>query len=97
MHETKCSKTFEGTSNAMEQECAKKIWGRSVAKYKLWYTTMLSDGDSKAYDAISEANVYGADKKVEKEECLNHVSKRMGTAHRKLVEECKAQKQSISG
>ena len=40
-HAVKCSKNYEGTSNSMEQECASRIWNRSVAKYKLRYTTML--------------------------------------------------------
>ena len=40
---------------------------------------MVSDGDSKAYAIIKDLEY-----KVEKEECLNHVSKRLGTALRKL-------------
>ena len=40
---------------------------------------MISDGDSKSYNAIKSLNY-----EVTKEECLNHVSKRMGTALRKV-------------
>ena len=95
-HAENCQKNFGGTSNGMEVECAKRIWGRSVEKFKLCYTTMLSDGDSKAYDAITQANVYG-EKKITKEDCINHMSKRMGTGLSKLVDTGRAQGKSISG
>ena len=58
---------------------------------------MLCDGDSKAYDKISEMEIYGREKQVAKEECINHVSKRMGTALRKLIETSKARGESVSG
>ena len=96
-HLKNCPKNFEGTANAMEVQCAKVLWGRSEANFKLRYSTMLTDGDSKSFDAICEENIYGVDKQVVKEECINHISKRMGTALRKLVETCRAQGKSISG
>ena len=96
-HAPDCSKNFDGTSNAMEAECAKRLWGRSIEKHSLRYMTMVSDGDSKSYDQVCQAGVYGKDKLVEKEDCINHVSKRMGTALRKLVDVTKAQGKSISG
>ncbi len=34
------------------------MWSRSVEKKKLRYTTILSDGDSKAYDAVKQLNAY---------------------------------------
>lgn len=37
---------------------------------------MLSDGDSKAYDAVTKLRPYG-DKVIKKEECINHVAKRL--------------------
>jgi len=55
---------------------------------------MLCGGDSKAYDKIVEVGVYGREKQVAKEECINHVSKRMGTALCKLS---KARGASIFG
>ena len=95
-HKSNCPKNFGGTSNAMEVECAIKLWQRSK-NLKLRYQTMLCDGDSKAYDAVVEASVYGKDFVVEKEDCINHVSKRMGTALRNLVTTSRAQKESITG
>ena len=59
------------------------MWERSVEKHGLRYTTMLSDGDSKSFALLSELNIYGADIQIMKEECVNHVSKRMGTSLKK--------------
>ena len=65
------------------QEAAKAIWQRSEEKYKLRYTEMLSDGDSASYASLCEESPYP----VQKLECLNHASKRMGTALRKLAKD----------
>ena len=92
-----CPKNFDGSAGAMEVECAKILWSRSVEKCKLRYTTILCDGDSKAFDAVTNLNVYGPGNVIQKEDCINHVSKRMGTALRNLVASSKAQKNSISG
>ena len=96
-HKQNCPKNFDGTAGAMEVEGAKRLWRRSVIKTKLRYTTILSDGDSKAFDAVAGLQVYGPGITIEKEDCINHVSKRMGTALRNLVAESKAKKDSISG
>eukprot|EP00795_Rhopilema_esculentum_P007344 gene7344-13076_t len=58
---------------------------------------MLCDGDSKAFSAVKELAPYGPDVEIGKEDCINHVSKRMGSALRNLVAESKAQKQPVSG
>ena len=44
---------------------------------------MISDGDASTYAALCENVEYP----IEKEECINHVSKRMGTRLRKLKKE----------
>ncbi|XP_076458821.1 uncharacterized protein LOC143292431 [Babylonia areolata] len=67
----------------MEVTGAKEIWTRSVEKHKFRYTTMLSDGDCKTYNELVALNPY--DTEISKEECINHVSKRLGTALRNLV------------
>ncbi len=51
-HAPNCSKNFNGTSGAMEVAAAERLWKRSIEKHKVRYTTMLSDGDSKAFDAL---------------------------------------------
>ena len=96
-HLQACLRNFDGSAKAMEAECARRIWKRSIDKHKLRYTTMLCDGDSSAYDAIIADKPYGPMVTIEKEDCVNHVSKRMGTALRKLVDVSKAKKESISG
>ena len=80
----------------MEVEAVKRIWQRSVKRHKFRYTTILSDGDSKSFLALAESNMYG-DIAIHKEECVNHASKRMGTALRNLIDDCKSRKESISG
>ena len=81
----------------MEAECAERLWSRSVARNKLRYTTMLSDGDSKSYDAVVALKPYGDEVRTDNEDRINHVSKRMDTALHNLVATAKAQRQSISG
>ncbi|CAL8239935.1 unnamed protein product [Gadus morhua 'NCC'] len=46
---TDCAKNFSGSSKAMEQEAARRMWARSVSRHQLRYTEMLSDGDSSAF------------------------------------------------
>lgn len=39
------------------------------------YVTVLSDGDSKAFNHVASLSLY--DKDIQKEDCVNHVAKRM--------------------
>ena len=57
----------------------KILWGRSVEKCKLRYVQVVSDGDSKGISAINTLDPYDG-RAIEKLECCNHVSKRLGTA-----------------
>ena len=52
-----CEGSYKGPSPSMEMECAKRMWGRSEQDF-IRYTWMISDGDSKAYNAIWR--IYGA-------------------------------------
>lgn len=87
-HQRLCHKNFDGQATTMETVAATRLWQRSIS-YKLRYTTFLSDGDSSAYNAVCGLNDGQGpyDIKVEKEECVNHVCKRMGTRLRKLKQE----------
>ena len=76
-----CAQHYEGSSGSMEFECALRIWRRSTEEYSLSYTTMLSDGDIKAYGAVCEAN---------------HVAEQVGTALKKLASVSKRQKATIA-
>ncbi|GFW35468.1 uncharacterized protein TNCV_3070961 [Trichonephila clavipes] len=83
-HQDVCSATHVGSSGAMEVNTAVKLWERSES-IGFRYTTLLSDGDSKSFLELKERNVYGSEKQIKKEECINHVSKRLGTSLRQTV------------
>ena len=59
-------------------KAAETMWLRSIDKHKLRYSTMLSDGDSKAHKKV-DGNPYA----VSKEECVNHVHKRLTSCSNK--------------
>ena len=63
---------YVGSSNAMEMEAACRLWSPSEV-LGLRYTGFLSDGDSKAFKAVSDLNLF--DKLFVNEECVNHVHK----------------------
>ena len=82
-HKDVCSVNYTGSSPAMEAAGALRIWQRSVEKLKLRYATMISDGDSKTIKHLNDNKPYG-DVVVEKNECVGHVQKRLGTQLRTL-------------
>ncbi|GFW74026.1 uncharacterized protein TNCV_545501 [Trichonephila clavipes] len=84
-----CEHAKSGLSCAMEQEAALKLWQRSEDS-GFRYTTLLSDGDAKTYQYLNTKEVYGPAIKIKKEECINHVSKKLGTSLRKTVKEWRA-------
>ncbi|KAF8784232.1 hypothetical protein HNY73_011541 [Argiope bruennichi] len=61
------------------------------------YVSVVSDGDAKTYQHVSELNVYGEDVEITKEECVNHVAKRLGTGLRKKVKECQSKGITLGG
>uniref|UniRef100_A0A1E1X6X9 Putative kolobok-4 hm n=1 Tax=Amblyomma aureolatum TaxID=187763 RepID=A0A1E1X6X9_9ACAR len=83
-HGPVCEKNVDCSSHAMEAEAARRIWQRTLSyETPLRFTKFLSDGDSKAYIAVCDAQVYGP-LNIEKEDCTNHVAKRLGSALRQL-------------
>ena len=84
-HQAVCCINYTGSSNAMEKDGAVRIWERSVEKYKLRYTSMISDADtsmisdadSSTYPNLRDAAPYGNDHLISKHECIGHVQKRM--------------------
>ena len=95
-HMSECQKNFDGSSGMMEVEGAKVMWLRSTAA-KLRYTTILCDGDCKTYNELCKLKPYGQDCPVVKEECINHVSKRLGTALHSLVSDCSKRGITLGG
>lgn len=81
----KCQQNFNGKSGAMEVEGAVRLWKNSTS-LGFRYVTFVGDGDSAAYRAVCAMNDQQGpyNVPVKKEECVNHVSKRMGTRLRKL-------------
>ena len=61
----------------MEVVGSERIFKRSIAKNKLCYTTIISDGDLKAFDNSVAIKPYGEDMGLIKHECIGHVQKRM--------------------
>lgn len=80
----------------MEMIGAERIFRRSLSEANMRYTIMLSDGDAKTFQHLQKLNIYPGIK-IEKEECINHVAKRMGTSLREKVKQCKAQKITLGG
>ena len=94
---TECNANYAGTSGGMEADAAETLWSRSVDRHKFRYTTLLSDGDSKTHKHLCALNVYGDDTVIVKEECINHVAKRLGTALRKLSTQSKKKGVTLGG
>ena len=80
----------------MEMEGAVIIFRRSIQLQGFRYSQMLGDGDAKTYARVCEDDPYDG-RPTEKLECVNHVTKRIGTALRNLVQNKKAQGQPIGG
>ncbi|KAH7986869.1 hypothetical protein HPB49_026260 [Dermacentor silvarum] len=81
----------------MEVEATLILFKCSLERHNLGYATILSDGDSRSYLSLQEENVYGY-LQIDKEDCVNHVQKLMGTALRNLVSKNKASGlQSLGG
>ncbi|GFT54212.1 uncharacterized protein TNCV_2467241 [Trichonephila clavipes] len=96
-HADECDKNFDGTSGAMEMHAALIMWRRSISDCQMRFVSMLSDGDSKTFQFLSDNKIYGSDIKIEKEECLNHIAKRLGTSLRNKVKEWKVKKVTLGG
>ncbi|GFU86721.1 uncharacterized protein TNCV_4966661 [Trichonephila clavipes] len=96
-HQEECSKNYVGSSNAMEVKAAEILWKRSIKNCGMRYVSILSDGDAKTYQHLSSLNVYGNCIKIAKEECINHVAKRLGTGLRNKILEWRNKGITIGG
>ncbi|XP_070391601.1 uncharacterized protein [Dermacentor albipictus] len=79
-----CQKNTDAKSGSMEVEAGLTLFKRSISRHGLRYTTLVSDGDSRTFSVLTDENVYGI-VPIAKEECLNHVQKRMGSGLRNIV------------
>ena len=81
----------------MESEAAARLWNRSQERgYR--YLTFIGNGDTNTYGTITGLNggrgPYSVP--VKKEECLNHVSKRLGMHLRKLKKDLRVPTEAAS-
>ena len=95
-HMDECYKNFTGSSPAMEAEGWLRLFTRSVEKCRMRYVTVISDGDSKAYNNIENKNIYG-DIHITKEECINHVAKRLGKLLRDYAQQKSKKGDGVGG
>jgi hypothetical protein len=61
----------------MEVASALVLCQRSLQKHNFRYSTILCDGDAKTLATLNKEEVYGPDVTLVKEDCINHVAKRM--------------------
>ncbi|GBN21267.1 hypothetical protein AVEN_43982-1 [Araneus ventricosus] len=61
------------------------------------YMTLLSDGDVKTHQDLNEIQVYGKNVTILKEEFINHVTKRVGTGLRNVVQDWKKKGVTLGG
>ena len=81
-HSNNCRINHEGSSGKMEGRGATLAFKRSIEKRCLMYTQFVGDGDSSCFGTVLEAvkEEFGDLYPVEKEECVGHIQKRMGSA-----------------
>lgn len=63
----------------METKEVLDIYKSSVENYNIRYNPFIGDGDSSSYPAVDNERPYGAMVFVQKQECVNHATKIMGT------------------
>lgn len=70
---------------AMESAGMLVLFQRSIEFLGLRYTTYIGDGDSNSYLSVVNAQPYGPLVSIAKEDCISHVTKRMGNGLREIV------------
>ena len=83
----------DGRAGAMKPEGAVRIFARSELERGLRYMEYLEDGDSSSFLKVKESKPYG-DHVIEKNECIGHIQKSLGTRSRKLCNVYKSKKLS---
>ncbi|KAE8739824.1 hypothetical protein FOCC_FOCC014674 [Frankliniella occidentalis] len=97
MEREEFSINYTEASGNIESAGALLMFQRSIDTAKMKYVKFLSDGDAKTLSTLNKAKPYGPNFVIEKEECVNHVSKGMGTALRNLVQENKKGGNTLGG
>ena len=75
---------------SMEAEGACRLYERSLRRHGMRYIPYVGHGDhSKSYASVTKSKPYGPGVFIPKEDCIGHVTKRMGTALRKVLTDYK--------
>ena len=91
-HEIDCMLNHDGSAQSMEASGVMQIYQRSMEKHNIRYRPFIGDGDSSSYTSIEKESPHGVMYPVEKEECVSHITKRMGSNLRELLKEYKGKK-----
>ncbi|KAL7644095.1 UNVERIFIED_CONTAM: hypothetical protein RMT77_004918 [Armadillidium vulgare] len=77
-HKEKCLANHEKekSSSSMEGKIAEVLFARSKER-GLRYTTILSDEDSSTFNKLQKLNPYGESFPITKQNCLNHINKKI--------------------
>ncbi len=80
-HADQCDINHFGSSGDMESKGAIAIFKRSIQERGLKYINFVGDGDSSCFGKVAEElkRVYGDSYIIQKEECVGHIQKRMGS------------------
>ena len=80
-HKESCTINHTKSSEPMEKDLAILMFQRSVELYHLKYTLYVGDGDSSSFKVVRETmeNTNGNTYCIEKEDCIGHIQKRMGS------------------
>ena len=62
---------------------------RSIEMHNLRYNPFIGDGDSSSFSTVEKSMPYGPLITHYKHDCVNHVTKRMGTGLRELIKQYK--------
>ena len=94
-----CNINHSGSAGSMEASGAVEMFLRSIDKHGLIYKIFVGDGDSSSYGKVKERCLqeFGEIYDVEKEECVGHIQKRLGTALREYKRKNKGKVLSDGG
>ena len=79
----------------MDAEGVCHLYEHSLRKHGMRYIPFVGDGDSKCYASVTKSEPYGPGVFIPKEDCIGHVTKRMGTALRKVLTDYKGNINSL--
>ena len=89
-HRDVCDRNHTGSSGSMETEGTKILWKRSVDVGGFRYTSLVGDGDAAVIESVNAIDPYHG-VTVVKEECINHVAKRMFKGLERVVRDGNAE------